>query len=60
MKRGVNMKNTGLHHVSVLSGDIRKAYYFYHNILGILHTWTGNLTLFLTKTGLLPQPEHLT
>lgn len=54
------MKNTGLHHVSVLSGDIRKAYYFYHNILGILHTWTGNLTLFLTKTGLLPQPEHLT
>ena len=29
------MKNTGLHHVSALSGDIRKAYYFYHNILGM-------------------------
>ena len=29
------MKNTGIHHVSVLGSDIRKAYNFYHNILGL-------------------------
>ena len=29
------MKNTGIHHISVLSSDIRKAFYFYHNILGL-------------------------
>lgn len=29
------MKNTGIHHISVLSSDVRKAYDFYHNILGM-------------------------
>ncbi|MDO5088291.1 MAG: VOC family protein [Leptotrichiaceae bacterium] len=29
------MKNTGLHHVSVLSSDAERAYYFYHHILGL-------------------------
>lgn len=29
------MKNTGLHHVSVLSSNAKKAYNFYHNILGL-------------------------
>lgn len=29
------MKNTGIHHVSVLGSDIRKSYNFYHNILGL-------------------------
>ncbi len=29
------MKNTGLHHVSVLSSDVKKAYGFYHSILGL-------------------------
>lgn len=29
------MKNTGIHHISVLSSDIEKAYDFYHNILGL-------------------------
>ena len=29
------MKNTGIHHVSILASDIREAYNFYHNILGL-------------------------
>lgn len=29
------MKNTGIHHISVLSSDVEKAYDFYHNILGL-------------------------
>ena len=29
------MKNTGIHHISVLSSDARKAYAFYHHVLGL-------------------------
>ncbi|MBF0715466.1 VOC family protein [Gemelliphila palaticanis] len=29
------MKNTGIHHISTLIGDIRTSYNFYHNILGM-------------------------
>ena len=29
------MQNTGIHHISVLSSDARKAYAFYHHVLGL-------------------------
>lgn len=29
------MNNTGLHHISVLSSNAERAFYFYHHILGL-------------------------